>query len=56
MFDLMLNMRAIGKKGKQVFQKSVLMHISSLQLLFGDMKSIVTQGLLRIEVEAFSVN
>ena len=38
MFDLMLNMRAIGKKGMQVFQKSVLMHISSLQLLFGDMK------------------
>ena len=38
MFDYVENMRAIGKTNLQVFQKSILMHITSLMLLFDDMK------------------
>uniref|UniRef100_A0A182PUU2 THAP-type domain-containing protein n=1 Tax=Anopheles epiroticus TaxID=199890 RepID=A0A182PUU2_9DIPT len=39
MFELVSNMKAIGKRTMQVFQKSILMHITSLQLLFEDMKT-----------------
>uniref|UniRef100_A0A182PWZ5 THAP-type domain-containing protein n=1 Tax=Anopheles epiroticus TaxID=199890 RepID=A0A182PWZ5_9DIPT len=38
MFELMSNINALGKTSMQVFQKSVLMHITSLRLLYDDMK------------------
>uniref|UniRef100_A0A182PX91 Transposable element P transposase-like RNase H C-terminal domain-containing protein n=1 Tax=Anopheles epiroticus TaxID=199890 RepID=A0A182PX91_9DIPT len=38
MYDLMSNILFVGKSNMQTFQKSVLMQISSLKMLFLDMK------------------
>uniref|UniRef100_A0A182PWP8 Transposase n=1 Tax=Anopheles epiroticus TaxID=199890 RepID=A0A182PWP8_9DIPT len=39
MFDLIKSIVPIGKANMQVFQKSILMHMQSLQMLFEEMKS-----------------
>uniref|UniRef100_A0A182XQ36 THAP-type domain-containing protein n=1 Tax=Anopheles quadriannulatus TaxID=34691 RepID=A0A182XQ36_ANOQN len=38
MFEYVSNMRPVGKHNMQIFQKSILMQITSLKLLFVDMK------------------
>uniref|UniRef100_A0A182YS24 Transposable element P transposase-like GTP-binding insertion domain-containing protein n=1 Tax=Anopheles stephensi TaxID=30069 RepID=A0A182YS24_ANOST len=38
MFELMLNSTVLGKNNMQTFQKSILMQITSLKMLFNDMK------------------
>uniref|UniRef100_A0A182PX42 THAP-type domain-containing protein n=1 Tax=Anopheles epiroticus TaxID=199890 RepID=A0A182PX42_9DIPT len=39
MFEMVDSMKPLGKKNMQLFQKSILMHIISLQLLYDDMKA-----------------
>uniref|UniRef100_A0A182RGV1 Transposable element P transposase-like C-terminal domain-containing protein n=1 Tax=Anopheles funestus TaxID=62324 RepID=A0A182RGV1_ANOFN len=38
MFEFISNMLVVGKNNMQIFQRSILMQINSLKMLFGDMK------------------
>lgn len=54
MFELMSNITALGKKSMQVFQKSLLMHITSLKMLYEDMRkkhSIVYISTYKVSIE-----